>query len=157
MIDPDKIKAMLPEYAGWNAHEVHDEASDIMERIMETARDEGLNLVLDVTMKTAATAVERVKSFKSAGYSIDAHYMHLPRQEAAKRAVGRFLGSEGRYVPVDVILGNKHNEATFDEVRQHADKWSFWDNQVPRGHEPILISNSDNFAAGKPKAEKKSE
>lgn len=66
--------------------------------------------------------------------------MHLPRQEAAKRAVARFLGKTNRYVPVDVVLANKDNESVFDEVRKHVDAWSFRDNNVAEGQEPILIS-----------------
>jgi hypothetical protein len=81
-----------------------------------------------------------VKAFKDLGYKVEAHYMHLPRQEAAKRAVSRFLGKTQRYVPVNVVLSNTTNEASFDQVRQLADKWSFRDNNVPQGSEPVLIS-----------------
>lgn len=142
VLDADEIKKLIPGYEGWNAHEVHEESSDILEMIEEDARLMGLNIVLDATMKTASSALKRVKKFKESGYRIEAHYMHLPRQEAAKRAVGRFLDKEQRYVPVERVLENTTNEASFDEVRQHADKWSFRDNNVPRGHKPILISQS---------------
>jgi predicted ABC-type ATPase len=146
VIDPDKIKKLLPEYEGWNAAQVHEEASDIMDEVMEVARAEKLNLVVDATMKTADTALERVKTFKAAGYKVDVPYMHLPRQEAAKRAVNRFLGKEQRYVPTHVILGNKTNEDSFEKVRKHADSWSFWDNNVPQGKKPLLISHSGKSA-----------
>ena len=66
--------------------------------------------------------------------------MHLPRQEAAKRAVARFLGKTNRYVPIDVVLSNKENESSFDKVKGLVDKWSFRDNNVPEKTEPILIS-----------------
>jgi len=58
--------------------------------------------------------------------------------------VARFLTDKndgsGRFVPPEVVLSNKHNEANFDQLRQHADRWSFRDNNVPRGQEPALIS-----------------
>ena len=142
VLDADHINSLLPEYEGWNAETVHQESSDIFDEITAMAGHLGLNLVHDATLKTTKSAVEKVKSFKDAGYRIEAHYMHLPRQEAAKRAVSRFLGKTQRYVPVDVVLSNTTNEASFDAVKQLADKWSFRDNNVPQGSEPILISES---------------
>jgi predicted ABC-type ATPase len=142
VFDSDKVKEELPEYEGWNASQVHEESSDLIERMIKIARDNGVNVVLDATMKTGKTAVEKVKAFKDAGYEIEVHYMHLPRQEAAKRAVSRFMGKskKGRYVPIDVVLGNKSNEETFDIVKHMADRWSFRDNNVPYGEQPVLIS-----------------
>jgi predicted ABC-type ATPase len=140
VIDPDEIKAMLPEYEGWNAAQIHEESSDVMSMILGFARSLGLNVVLDATMKTGKTTLANAKEFQDAGYRLEAHYMHLPRQEAAKRAVQRFLGKTQRYVPVEVVLGNTDNEKTFDQVRAIADRWSFRDNNVAKGAEPILIS-----------------
>jgi predicted ABC-type ATPase len=110
--------------------------------MIKIARDNGVNVVLDATMKTAKSAIEKMKAFKDVGYEIEVHYMHLPRQEAAKRAVSRFMGKskKGRYVPIGVVLGNTTNEETFDIVKDMVDRWSFRDNNVPRGEEPILIS-----------------
>lgn len=142
VLDADEIKGMLPEYEGWNAAQVHEESSDIMNTILNTARAMGLNVVLDGTLATKASALKKVAAFKGDGYRLEAHYMHLPRQEAAKRAVQRFLGKTNRYVPVDVVLANRENEANFDEVCKHADAWSFRDNNVPHGQEPKLISQS---------------
>lgn len=142
VLDADEIKGMLPEYAGWNAAQVHEESGDLFDRITMEAARLGLNIVHDATMKTAKKAVDLVKQFKDKGYSVEAHYMHLPRQEAAKRAVGRFLhgGVTGRYVPPAVVLGNTGNEASFDQVKPLCDAWSFRDNNVEKGQEPKLIS-----------------
>lgn len=146
VLDADKIKAELPEYEGWNAAQVHEESSDILETILTMAREKGLNVVLDATMKTTASAVKKVQSFKADGYEIEAHYMHLPRQEAAKRAVSRFMGKTKRYVPVNAVLANKTNEESFDVIKGMADRWSFRDNNVAMGEEPILISESKGAA-----------
>lgn len=142
VLDADEIKGMLPEYEGWNAHQVHEESSDILETMLTVAKAMGLNVVLDATMKTSKSTLARANEFKGAGYRLEAHYMHLPRQEAAKRAVQRFLGKTSRYVPVEVVLANTSNEDTFDQVRAIADRWSFRDNNVPQGSEPVLISES---------------
>ncbi len=142
VLDADHIKGMIPEYEGWNAAQVHEESGEIFDKVTELARALGLNVVLDKTMKTAKSAIADVNAFKEAGYQTEAHYMHLPRQEAAKRAVGRFLngGEKGRYVPVDVVLSNTTNEKAFDQVKHLVDDWSFRDNNVPKGSPPILIS-----------------
>jgi len=145
VLDADHIKGMLDEYKGWNAAEVHQESGEVFDTLRDMAREAGVNVVLDKTIKTAKTAIEDVKAFKEAGYRTEAHYMHLPRQEAAKRAVGRFIhgGETGRYVPVQIVLDNTTNEGAFDQVRDMVDSWSFRDNNVPKGSGPMLISQSD--------------
>lgn len=156
VLDADHIKSMMPEYEGWNAAQVHEESGEIFDRVTEAARTLGLHVVHDATMKTAKGAIARVQAFKDAGYDTEAHYMHLPRQEAAKRAVARFLGKTQRYVPVDVVLSNTGNEGSFDQVRKMVDKWSFRDNNVAQGQQPILISESDDGESGGDATEKPS-
>lgn len=148
VLDADHIKGMIPEYEGWNAASVHSESGEIFDKVVELARALGISVVLDKTMKTAKSAIADVQAFKDAGYRTEAHYMHLPRQEAAKRAVGRFLGGgdKGRYVPVEVVLSNTTNEDAFDQVKGMVDAWSFRDNNVPKGAKPILISQSGDDA-----------
>jgi predicted ABC-type ATPase len=147
ILDADEIKGKLPEFEGWNAQDVHEESSDILEQMVTKCIKKGLNVVLDGTMKTAESAIARVLRMKSAGYKTEAHYMHLPRQEAAKRAIGRFRTEKGdfsgRYVPVGVVLKNTTNEDSFDQVKNFVDKWSFRDNNVKRGEQPILISEGE--------------
>jgi predicted kinase len=157
ILDADEIKAMLPEFEGWNAQDVHEESSDILEQMLTACIKNGLNVVFDGTMKTASSALAKAFRMKAAGYRTEAHYMHLPRQEAAKRAIGRFKngGKEGqngeppepftgRYVPVQIILGNTANEDSFDQLKGMVDKWSFRDNNVEnRGEPPIIISERE--------------
>jgi predicted ABC-type ATPase len=147
VLDADVIKHMIEEFEGWNANEVHEESSDVLEEAMRAARARGLNVVFDATMKSSPAALEKVAEFKKAGYRMEAHYMHLPRQVAAKRAVERYFSpskkdpkARGRYVPAHVVLGNQLNEKTFNEVRQHADRWSFRDNNVERGQKARLVA-----------------
>ncbi len=143
VLDPDKIKAKLPEFEGWNAAQVHEESSEIADEITRVAQENGLNLVHDATMKSPEKAKALVQGFKERGYRVEAHYMHLPRQEAAKRAVGRFLNPKsGRYVPPSIVLGNTENEKSFEGVKDLVDAWSFRDNNVPQNTPPVLISES---------------
>jgi predicted ABC-type ATPase len=141
VVDADEIKKMLPEYKGSNAAVVHEESSDLVAAILEVCAMKGLNVALDATLKTAHTAVERATKFKKKGFRLEVHYMHLPRQKAAQRAVKRFCGQDnGRYVHIDVILENTTNEATFEQVRKMADAWTFWDNDVAEGEPPTFVS-----------------
>lgn len=153
VLDADHIKGMLPEYQGWNAHQVHEESSELLGSIMTMAKLMGLNVVFDATMKSTKPVQEYVDAFKSAGFRTEAHYMHLPRQEAAKRAIGRFLngGERGRFVPPEVVLGNTANEANFDKVKGKVDAWTFHDNSGEKGAGPKLIAGkgTPKFAAKK--------
>ena len=148
VLDADHIKGMLPEYEGWNAHQVHEESGHVLESVMAMAKILGVNVVLDATMKTGKSIEEKVDDFKNSGFRIEAHYMHLPRQEAAKRAVSRFLngGEKGRFVPPEVVLGNTKNEENFDKIKSKADSWSFHDNSGAKGEGPKLIASKGDPA-----------
>jgi predicted ABC-type ATPase len=144
VLDADKIKEMLPEYKGWNAAEVHEESSDILEQAMLICQRNGLNVVVDATMDTGLSAVRRLQLYKEKGYKTEAHYMFLPPQKSAQRAVARFLkkGETGRYVPIDALLAMKNNERNFDIIKDNVDSWSFYTAEVHYGESPILLASS---------------
>lgn len=143
VLDADAIKEMLPEYKGYNAFEVHEESSDILNKALKIARKRGLNVVLDGTMKTLSSTEKKIKTFDDAGYNIEMYYMHLPREKAAERAIGRFMGERGRFVPLDVLLDMKNNEDNFDKLKHYASKWAFYNNDVPsKENKPILIDKN---------------
>lgn len=157
VVDPDHIKGILPEYQGWNAHEVHEESSEVAERVIAMAKMLGLNIVLDATMKSGGTINRLVDDFNAHGYRTEAHYMHLPRQEATKRAIGRFLngGEKGRFVPPEIVMGNTENEKNFDSIKGKVHAWSFHDNQGGKDEGPKLIAKKGEFATvGKPVLQK---
>lgn len=143
VLDADAIKEMLPEYKGYNAFEVHEESSDILKRALNKAKKLGLNVVLDGTMKTLKSTESKITDFKDNGYNIEMYYMHLPREKAAERAIGRFMGNNGRYVPLDVLLDMKENENNFNALKKHASKWAFYNNDVAKkSDEPILVDKN---------------
>jgi predicted ABC-type ATPase len=155
ILDADWIKEQLPEYDGWNANQVHEESSDILEKAIDKCVALGLNVVLDMTMKTPKSALARLAAFKEKGYRTEAHYMHLPPQEAAKRAITRYRDGDdkpgeykGRFVPPGVILSMRSNEGTFDQIKDLVDDWSFRDSTG--GFPPALISqkNGENRQKG---------
>lgn len=139
-LDNDEIKGKLkPPYAGWNANQVHEESSYIMGKIMMKARALGLNVLIDGTLKSLSIE-PAIKDFKKQGYDVEGHYMFLPRQTAAARAIGRFI-KRGRLVPVQVILANTKNEENFDKLKPYFKKWSMYDNQSKEG--PKLVGRSE--------------
>lgn len=141
LIDPDFIKESLDGYRGWNAGLLHAESSYLTDKVIELASRRGLNITMDVTMRSADSALQRFAIFEALGYNTEAHYMYLPRATAARRAVGRALGPTRRYVSPEVVLSNTGNEAAFDRVRSRVRRWSFWDNsRVGQNETPELIS-----------------
>ena len=72
------------------------------------------------------------------------YYMHLPREKSSERAIGRFMKDGGRYVPLDILLDMKENEENFDKLKKYAKKWAFYNNDVERGEQPVLIDKSNN-------------
>jgi predicted ABC-type ATPase len=143
VLDADAIKEKLPEYKGYNAFEVHEESSDILKKALKIARKKGLNVVWDGTMKSLKSVESKINDFKNSDYDIEMYYMHLPREKAAERAIGRFMGNNGRYVPLDVLLDMKENENNFNKLKHNASKWAFYNNDVPsKNDKPILVDKN---------------
>jgi predicted ABC-type ATPase len=140
VLDTDAIKAMLPEYQGWNAAQLHEESSDIADRIDRAAAEHGLNVTLDGTMKSASIE-KRIGIYKKANpdLQLHGHYMYASPETAATRAMGRYAKGgtfSGRFVPPEVILGNTENEKNFDRLSKGMKKWSVYDNS---GKAPRLV------------------
>jgi predicted ABC-type ATPase len=145
-VDSDAIKAQLPEFKGWNAVQVHDESSHIESVIRSILLAKGANIISDKTLKT--TGVESdIKQAIAAGYRIEGHYMFLPPQQAASRALSRYLGKgpgmRGRLVPPEVVLSMTKNEANFDSLKKYFSRWSEYDNS---GSKPTLIERGGKGA-----------
>lgn len=141
MLNSDTFKEMLPEYQGWNAALMHDEATDIFNRADEIARGAHLNVIYDATMRTESSSAKRLADLQLAGYDVKGYYMFTAPQEAASRALGRFMrgGKNGRYVPLDVILGSTTNERTFDNIKGSFSDWAIYDNNQ-LGQAPRLVA-----------------
>jgi hypothetical protein len=143
VLNSDEIKKLLPEYEGWNAGLLHQEGSELLKRIESIAQERRLNVVLDTTLAGRSKALGNLQNYLDAGFEAEGYYMHLPRQEAAFRAVFRGIGGEKRYVPIDIILGNLDNEDSFDAMKKFFTRWGAWDNQVPQGTLPRFIGGEN--------------
>jgi len=141
VLNSDDVKEMIPEYKGWNAGLVHEESSELYKTITKSAMDRKLNVVLDITLGNPEKVARQIDEFIAAGYRVEGYYMHLPRQEAALRAIGRATKPVNpRYVPLDIILSSTRNEAGFDALKPKFERWGVWDNQVDRGEEPRFLA-----------------
>lgn len=145
VIDPDAIKEALGKadggYEGWEAYLYHEESSDLGKQAVAMARHLKVNVVIDQTMN--GDPKHKIAEFRQAGYRVEGHYMFLPEQMAARRAVGRFENGgdfKGRFVPPDVVLSNTENEKHFDKNIPQFDKWSVWRNDVPKGQRAIRVA-----------------
>lgn len=143
VINSDLIKEMFPEYEGWNAAHLHEESSMLMKKIEAYAREKRLNVVLDMTMSDGAKVAKQLDAFEASDFRVQGFYMHLPRQEAAFRAIGRATKADNpRYVPLQIILDSRANEVAFQQMIPRFEKWGAWDNQVARGADPRLLGGN---------------
>ena len=120
IIDPDEIKAMLPEYQDmviggekYAASGIHEESSDIAARMRYEAKVRGLHVVLDGTGDTPVKendenkVLKRMRGFAGEddtndeggpAYRVRAFYVSADTDVAVIRATRRAMGS-GRWVP----------------------------------------------------------
>ena len=156
VLDNDKIKEMLDEYKGWNAKEVHEEAGHILKRALERARENKISIVLDGTLSGEYEKLKnKIMPFIEKGYTLQAHYIHLPRQKSIQRAINRYISGNmkdgrGRYVPIEVLSDMKNNEENFTKLLRDfkARRWSFSSSDVKKG-EPIKYMYGNIEEGGK--------
>jgi HK97 family phage portal protein len=139
LLDSDKFKAALPGYEGWNAALYHEEATHLLDKADAMATRLGVNVTHDATLKSEATSAARVAQYTASGYNTHGYYVYASPETAVGRALGRFVrgGGNGRYVPPDVILGNKDNEKNFDNMAKGFKYWQVYDNN---GDKPRLVA-----------------
>jgi predicted ABC-type ATPase len=127
-VDSDAIKARLPEYKGWNAGLLHEESSHVAGRLMEQSISGSRNVIYDATLKTQSSAHKIVDSFTDIGYKSKIVFVDAPMETAMNRAVSRFMGPSGRYVPLGYLATHDHkNAATVDSLKGKVDSWEHWD------------------------------
>lgn len=116
-VDPDEIKAMLPEYvqmvqAGdkFAASGVHEESSDISKRLLAEGMKRGLNIVRDGTGNSPNPRkfAGQIEEMRKSGYEPHLLYVNAPTDVAVKRMIGR-AKETGRYVPVPEVKSQHLN------------------------------------------------
>ncbi len=138
-LNSDDIQTELPGQRGWNAALYHEEASDITAKANDIAKNLGLNVIHDATMRTLKGSAARVDEFQKAGYKVNGHYMFLPPQMSTQRGLERFIrgGETGRFVPPSYLIGSTTNEKSFDDLKGKLDNWTIHENM---GSSPKLVA-----------------
>jgi len=150
VIDNDEVKSELPEYEGWNAAQLHEEASDIVAMIDARAAQIGMNVVLDGTLKSQniQKRIDVYQAPPSHEYELEGYYMYASPETAATRALKRFKTDKGdfsgRFVPPEVILGNINNEKNFDAMSEAFRKWAVYESET--GPKPKLVQQGGKRA-----------
>lgn len=102
-IDADEVRAMLPEYEGWNASQTHLETSDIVTKLIDTIGQPcEFDLIYDGTMNRADKYTDLVDKLHNLGYKVFIIYISIPKEVSIERSRERYK-SMGRYVPKEVI------------------------------------------------------
>jgi len=149
-IDPDDIKAQLPEYQQMTdakdpraAAYVHEESSLVARQAAGEAQRRRLNYTLDGTGDSdIAKMAGKVNDARKRGYMTEGKYVTVGTGEAVKRAKAR-AAATGRHVPETFI--RETHAAVSDTYAKAAkmglfDKTELWDNNGPN---PALVASKE--------------
>lgn len=121
ILDPDSIKALLPEYQATVDGDpeanllAYEEAWDIAQGLQKRAQERKLSMIVDGISDTSADEmVMRLQSFRDAGYGrMRVAYVDIPTEEALSRASHRArnakVSADRRHIP-EVILRSVHRD-----------------------------------------------
>lgn len=148
-VDPDAIKARLPEYQIMNQNRVvtaasftHEESSYLSKRIMERGGNSGQDMLIDGVGDGGIDKIEaKIAQMKKAGLSTKAHYVTLDTDLSLKLADARGKKT-GRYVPeaytremnrkISVLVPQLVERKSFDEL-------NLWDTNIS-GKPRLILS-----------------
>lgn len=146
LIDSDEAKELIPGFGkGRFAGAVHVESDKISHKLMADSIGAGENVVIPLVGKNKAKIDALGRKLIEAGYTVRLHYVDLPQEKAAERAVERFHNT-GRFVDPNYVLNevDGHPRRTFDDLKG-ADWVSGYErksNDVARGQPAITIESS---------------
>lgn len=130
-IDADEVRAMLPEYEGWNASQTHLETKDIVNTLLSD-RTIGLpcetDIIYDGTMNSNKSYLPLIEVLRKLDYKIFVVYIDkVPKDVIVDRALNRYKSS-GRFVPLEVIddFFDKGKDA-LNEIKKKVDGYMIVD------------------------------
>ncbi len=153
MIDGDEAKKRLPEYNnGYGASLVHEESQNITDKLFDISLSKNENLVYQRVGSDYKTVEKIISQAKGYGYSVYVHYNELEKNKALGRMLERYL-TTGRFLQPE--LYEKYGKSisdTFDKFttakskngKPLIDGYSKWDNDVPFGTRPRLVTYSSS-------------
>ena len=129
-IDADEIRAMLPEYKGWNSKVTHKETQDIYRGLLQDisqGKPCRFDLIWDGTMNKAENYLPLIGDLRKLNYEIYMIYVKVPWDVSRKRTLERYVkeverGGRGRYVPMEVVdSANQSGTKGFEELKTRSD------------------------------------
>jgi len=139
-VDADAIRAMFPEYEGWNAGLLQIEAEAVVEETVRRAVEARLPITYDASLK-GNSGLEILSMFEANGYKTNVVYVDVPMEMAMERAIGRFGNGTGRYVsPYYLATHDSRNVGNLEKIKGIADGWEHWDNSQALGMTPTLLA-----------------
>ncbi len=147
-VDPDEIKARIPEYSqivqrgdSRAAATVHEESSALAKEVIAAAISRRSDLVLDRTLANVDKGLAEIEALRAAGYEIKLYGVTVDPAAAVRRADQRARKS-GRYVPPSAILtAHKGFAAGFERLAAAVDEAHLMDNEVTAGRPPRLLAS----------------
>lgn len=153
ILDSDEIKQTLPEFEGGiGSAAVHEESSDLADRLEAALRATGANIVFPKVGGSPGSIRKAIDRFKADGYTVEIVNMAVSTENAYKRMIGRFV-AKGRLIPPEYVddVGEKPS-ATYRTLKDEgkADGFAEIDNNGGFGDpKPILDrAGSENPLAG---------
>jgi hypothetical protein len=160
-VDSDAVKAMLPEYQGWNSTALHEESKGIVNRrIIDRAIQKNLSLILDIVGHNSTALAGRIEHFRKT-HAVFLLLVHLPHWESAWRVWERFLRNPfrladaekdwGRYVPPEYagsLSGVQSPEHSFNAVKDNPAVCGYCRIDVnPHNQKSFKITETHNWSA----------
>ena len=141
LCDSDTVKKVLPEFAnGYGGNLVHDESTEINERILAGAIENGDNIVYPILGYKSEKLTPLIKLFKDKGYEVNLCFKDMPANIAKGRLLGRFL-QKGRYLPLNCISKAQGRVGeSFDAVKELADSYIRASSDPDGSNEKIIES-----------------
>lgn len=134
-IDPDEVKAQLPEYAlekdkSKSAAYAHEESSVVGKRMAQAAIENGYDYTLDGTGDNSAKSMmDKITAARNIGEGamVTGAYMTCPTDVAVQSAKDRGDRTE-RYVPESIVRGT-HSKVShvFPQIASQFDHVELWD------------------------------
>ena len=153
-VDPDEIKAMLPEFdellfAGRkdeSASYTHEESSAIAKIVQRQAFSRGLDVLLDGTGNSKAIKLQsKIDEARNAGYIVNGVYVSTTIESAWQRNMGRAVkpnSKRGIVPPYNFLEAHKSVSDIMPHMAPEFDSWVLFDTNGPEDSLPPIIAST---------------
>lgn len=150
LIDSDEAKKLIPEFDhGWGAGRVHEESSDLADRLLARSVAKGENIVIPKVGGKYESIDKLISKFRNEGYEVYLHFNDLDPNKAAARNLRRFA-SQGRFLDLDTTsfkYGNEPSNIFEKLVREgKADGYTRVSNDVRMGEYPVQLKGTESIS-----------